>query len=101
VLEEKDDPLADRPNKPNQPDKPNIMKISRFEDLDCWQEATSLAIDIYKVTSEGDIATDFGLRYQIRRSAVSIASNIAEGKERETIAELIYKVFVYRQRFSG
>jgi four helix bundle protein len=56
------------------------MKITRFEDLDCWQEATSLAINIYRITSEGDIATDFGLRDQIRRSAVSIASNIAEGK---------------------
>jgi len=56
------------------------MKIS-FEDLDCWQEATSLATDIYKIASKGDIATDFGLRDQIRRSAISIASNIAEGKE--------------------
>lgn len=70
------------------------MKITKFQDLDCWQEATSLAIDIYKFTSEGGIASDFGLRDQIRRSAVSIASNIAEGKERETVAELIRFLYI-------
>jgi four helix bundle protein len=70
------------------------MKITRFEDLDCWQEATSLAINIYRITSEGDIATDFGLRDQIRRSAVSIASNIAEGKERETPSEFIRFLYI-------
>ena len=53
------------------------MKITHFEDLDCWQEATSLAIDIYKITSEGDFGKDYGLRDQLRRAAVSIASNIA------------------------
>ena len=51
------------------------MKITRFEDLECWQEATSLAIDIYKITSEGDFRKDYGLRDQLRRAAVSIASN--------------------------
>jgi len=70
------------------------MKLTRFEDLECWQEATSLATDIYKITSKGDIATDFGLRDQIRRSAISIASNIAEGKERETPAEFIRFLYI-------
>ena len=51
------------------------MKITRFEDLECWQEATLLAIDIYKITSEGDFRKDYGLRDQLRRAAVSIASN--------------------------
>jgi len=54
----------------------------------------TLATDIYKITSEGDIATDFGLRDQIRRSAVSIASNIAEGKERETPSEFIRFLYI-------
>ncbi len=70
------------------------MKITKFQDLDYWQESTSLAIDIYKLTSEGGIASDFGLRDQIRRSAVTIASNIAEGKERETVAELIRFLYI-------
>ncbi len=70
------------------------MKLTRFEDLQCWQEATSLAVDIYKITSEGKIASDFGLRDQIRRSAVSIASNIAEGRERETPSEFIRFLYI-------
>ena len=49
------------------------MKITRFEDLECWQETTSLAIDIYKITSKGDFGKDYGLRDQLRRAAVSIA----------------------------
>ena len=70
------------------------MKITRFEGLECWQEATSLAIDIYKITSEGDFGKDYGLRDQLRRAAVSIASNIAEGKERETPSEFIRFLYI-------
>ena len=70
------------------------MKITRFEDLECWQEATLLAIDIYKITSEGDFRKDYGLRDQLRRAAVSIASNIAEGKERETPSEFIRFLYI-------
>jgi len=49
-----------------------------FENLDVWKEATVLATDIYLISKDGDLGKDFGLRDQLRRSAVSIASNIAD-----------------------
>ena len=63
--------------------------MKSFEDLAVWQEGCKIAKEIYQVTGEGDFTKDFGLRDQIRRCAVSIPSNIAEGKERETVKELI------------
>ena len=60
-----------------------------FEELKVWQKAKDLAVLIYKITSDGKLSKDFGLRDQIRRSAVSIASNIAEGDERETDKESV------------
>jgi four helix bundle protein len=48
-----------------------------------------LAVEVYTVSKSGDFNQDFGFRDQLRRSAVSIAANIAEGKERETISEFI------------
>lgn len=70
------------------------MKITRFEDLDVWKESTSLAIDVYQMSKNGELSKDFGLRDQIRRAAVSIASNIAEGKERETVKEFIRYLYI-------
>jgi four helix bundle protein len=70
------------------------MKIIRFEDLDVWKEATSLAVDIYGISMDGKLSKDFGLLDQIRKSAVSIASNIAEGKERETVPEFIRFLYI-------
>ena len=60
-----------------------------FEDLQVWQKAKDLAVLIYKITSEGKIAKDFSLRDQMRRSAISIPSNIAEGDERDTDKESV------------
>jgi four helix bundle protein len=60
-----------------------------FEELKVWQKAKDLAVLVYKITAEGKIAKDFGLRDQMRRSAVSVASNIAEGDERETDKESV------------
>ena len=60
-----------------------------FEDLVVWKKAKELAVLIYKITSDSKISKDFGLRDQIRRSAVSIPSNIAEGDERETDKEAV------------
>lgn len=54
----------------------------RFEDLLVWQKARELTRVIYHVTKSRGFARDFGLRDQIRRAAVSVMSNIAEGFER-------------------
>jgi four helix bundle protein len=57
-------------------------KIRSFQDLIAWQKARPLTARIYQVTTEGAFARDFGLKDQIRRAAVSVMSNIAEGFER-------------------
>ena len=62
-------------------------KIERFEDFIAWQKARKLTADIYRVTSEGNFARDFGFKDQIRRAAVSSMSNLAEGFERGRPAE--------------
>ena len=38
------------------------MKLTRFEDLECWQQAVDLAVDIYRVSGTGELCRDFGLR---------------------------------------
>lgn len=63
------------------------MGFERFEEIEAWQEARKLATEVYKATSVGEWARDFGLRDQVRRAAVSIASNIAEGFARDTDLE--------------
>jgi four helix bundle protein len=63
------------------------VKIEKFEDIIAWQKARVLTKMVYDVTSDGPFARDFGLRDQIRRAAVSIMSNIAEGYERISPAE--------------
>ena len=59
-----------------------MSEIGRFEDIEAWKKARQLVSDIYTITSIGAFAKDFGLRDQIRRAAVSVMSNIAEGFER-------------------
>ena len=66
-----------------------MATIHRFEDIQAWQKARELASAIYKLCREGELAVDFGLRDQIRRSAVSVQSNIAEGFGREGNKEFI------------
>src|SRR5580765_7300739 len=70
------------------------MAVTHFEDLQVWQEAASLAVEVYAVSKNGDFSQDFGFRDQLLRSAVSIAANIAEGKERETIPEFIRYLYI-------
>jgi four helix bundle protein len=60
-----------------------------FKDLIVWQKAKDLAIRVYRASEEGDLNRDFSLRDQMRRSAVSIASNLAEGDERDTDRESV------------
>ncbi|MCW5962024.1 MAG: four helix bundle protein [Pyrinomonadaceae bacterium] len=65
-------------------DDSNKPKIKCFEDLFIWQKAIEFAKDIYVITARPGICGDFGLRNQMRRSAVSISSKIAEGFERRS-----------------
>jgi four helix bundle protein len=60
-----------------------------FEDLEVWKTARELTNRIYGITTNGSFSKDYGLRDQIRRSAVSVMSNIAEGYERGGNQELI------------
>lgn len=60
-----------------------------FRDLKVWQKAKDLAVDIYRLTENGKFSQDFGLRDQMRRAAVSVPSNIAEGDERDTNKESV------------
>jgi four helix bundle protein len=59
-----------------------MTKITSFQDLIAWQKARLLTAAICRATSQGEFARDFGLKDQIRRAAVSVMSNIAEGFER-------------------
>lgn len=61
--------------------------MAGFEGLIAWQKARELTKYIYHVTSAGAFAKDYGLKDQIRRAAVSVMSNIAEGHERGGRAE--------------
>lgn len=60
-----------------------MAKIERFEDLEVWKMTFECANLVYDLTSVGKFSQDYGLRDQIRRAAVSIFSNIAEGFERD------------------
>jgi len=62
---------------------------NNFEDLPVWKEAKDLAVQIYKITKEEKFKRDYGLSEQIRRAAVSVSSNIAEGFERSSRKEFI------------
>ena len=55
-----------------------------FKSLRVWQRGQELAVRIYELTKDGAFTKDRGLTDQMRRSAVSISSNIAEGDERDT-----------------
>ncbi len=55
--------------------------MGKFQKLRVWQIAKEIAVKIYRLTISKEFSKDFGLKDQIQRSAVSIASNIAEGDE--------------------
>lgn len=61
--------------------------ITRIEDIEAWKRSCRLAVNIYKLTSKGGFEKDWGLKDQVRRAAVSIPSNLAEGYERNSVPE--------------
>ncbi len=65
-----------------------------FRQLLVWQRSKKLAVEIYRITGQPPIAADFGLRDQLRRAAVSVCSNIAEGDARQTNKESAQFFFI-------
>ena len=67
-----------------------MAKYSSFEEMEVYQKALAFGVKVYKLTTTNEnIRSDFGLRDQLRRAALSISNNIAEGFERETKKELV------------
>ena len=64
-------------------------KAQNYKDLVVWQKGIALAKAIYQLTSKFPAEEKFGLVSQMRRAAVSIPSNIAEGQARHTTGEFI------------
>lgn len=65
-------------------------KVERFEDLNCWKEARALVKEVYIISEEGKLATDFDTKSQIKRAALSIMNNIAEGFGKYSTKEFIH-----------
>lgn len=58
-----------------------MAKVSRFEDLEIWQIAKFIAVEVYQLSDLEPIRSDWGLKDQLRRAALSMSDNIAEGFE--------------------
>lgn len=64
-------------------------KITRFEELTCWKASRELVKAIYKISSEGQLSRDFDTKSQLRRAALSMMNNIAEGFGRFSKKEFV------------
>ena len=71
-----------------------MATIKKFEEIKAWQEARDLSRQVYLMVQRTDLLKDFGLRDQIQRAAVSVASNIAEGFARNGNKEFIKYLWI-------
>ena len=69
-------------------------KFKSFEEINSWQKARQFNKRVYEITDNQNFKKDFDLVRQIRRAAVSISSNIAEGFERNTDKEFIHFLYI-------
>ena len=68
--------------------------LKNYRELKVWQKAYQVCIDIYKITKVFPREERYGLTSQIRRAAVSVPSNIAEGYGRKTTQEYIQALYI-------
>lgn len=68
--------------------------IKSYKDLDVWKRSVALVKDIYKITSRFPKEEQFGLISQMKRSAISIPSNIAEGRTRQHTNEYVQFLYI-------
>ncbi|MFN4300344.1 MAG: four helix bundle protein [Thermaurantimonas sp.] len=67
----------------------DLSRVSSFRDLDVWKKSMELSVDIYNITQSFPSTELYGLTSQLRRAAVSVASNIAEGSGRSSTKEVL------------
>src|SRR3989344_3190338 len=67
-----------------------MLPVKSFRELLIWQEAYRLAVIIYEKTALFPVSERYGLTSQMRRCAVSVAVNIAEGKGRKTVNDFCH-----------
>lgn len=72
------------------------MRYKRFEDLPVWNTAIDLAVSVYALTAHPEFKSQYSLRDQVERAAVSVSNNIAEGFERGTNNELLMFLYIAR-----
>ncbi len=65
------------------------MDLKSYRDLEVWQKAMDLVVECYKITKNFPESEIYGLTSQLRRAAVSIPANIAEGRERQHTKEFL------------
>ena len=68
--------------------------IRNYRDLEAWKESMDLVEDVYKITKSLPAEELYGLRSQIRRAAVSIPSNVAEGHGRKGTGEYLHHLSI-------
>ena len=77
-----------------------MAKFQRFEDIDIWQIAVSIAVDVYLLCDSEPLKSDWGMKDQIRRAACSMSDNIAEGFEYNNNPDFI-RYLTYAKGSSG
>ena len=75
-------------------------QIVRFEDLECWQQARKIVNRVYSVCSADGFGRDFSLMDQVKRAAISIMANIAEGFSRKGNKEFVQFLFIAKSSAS-
>lgn len=70
------------------------MTFRRFEEIEAWKIARKVAGQLYDLTDRGPFARDYPLRDQVRRAAISIMSNVAEGFSRRSDREFSQYLFM-------
>jgi four helix bundle protein len=67
-----------------------MTKIYHFEKLDVWQQSRQVVVAVYNLVKKFPVDERFGLCDQMRRAAISVPSNIAEGVSRVAVKETIH-----------
>ena len=74
----------------------SLARVRSYRDLKVWKIAVDLALEVYRITDSFPASERFGLTSQLRRAAISIASNIAEGHGRTSRSEYRHFLSVAR-----